>query len=139
MSKTEAPIAAPDFSAYLLAETGDVKINLPNGDPMLHDGQRVTVHVYGPASAQYAQAMGAMQRAARDRLFGKKGAQPDDAEADAEANARFLEAVTARIEHFPYPGGLAAIYRERRLGYLADQVRAHLNDQGNFFKPSKMS
>lgn len=139
MSKTETP-AAPDFSAYLLAETGDVKISLPNGDPMLHDGQRVTVHVYGPASAQYAQAMGAMQRAARDRLFGKKlSERPDEAEADAEANARFLEAVTARIEHFPYPGGLAAIYRERRLGYLADQVRAHLNDQGNFFKPSKMS
>ena len=53
-----------------------------------------------------------------------------------DADAKFLSAVTERIDNFPFPGGPAAVYREPRLKYLADQVRAHLGDLGNFFKGS---
>lgn len=125
-----------DFSKFLLAETGTVEINLPNGDPMLVDGQRVTAHVYGPASVEHARASAAVNRKAMERFQAKK-VKPMSEDESAEVDAAFLEAVTQRIDNFPYPGGVAAIYRERRLGYIGEQVRAFLNEQGNFYAPSK--
>jgi len=136
MSKTET---AQDFSAFLLSPTGRVEINLPNGDPMLYEGQPVAVHVFAPASAEYARAEAAMQRAARDKLLSGKRGKAADAEDNDEHNARFLVAVTSSIENFPYPGGPEAIYRQRGLMYIGEQVRAFLGDQGNFFKGSKKS
>lgn len=138
MSKTEAPIAAPDFSAYLLAETGRVEISLPNGDPMLYDGKRVAVNVYSPASAEYARAKAIMERAARDKILGGKKSA-NEAEDNAEIDARFITAVTQSVENFPFPGGVEAMYRERGLMYIEAQVRSYLNDQGNFFGKSKAS
>uniref|UniRef100_A0A1A7GE72 Uncharacterized protein n=1 Tax=biofilter metagenome TaxID=1070537 RepID=A0A1A7GE72_9ZZZZ len=126
-----------DFSHFLLSETGSVEINLPNGEPMKVDGKRVIVHVFGPASAEHARASAAMQRAAREQLFAKKG--KTDVDQAHESDVRYLLAITAGIENFPYPGGTDAIYRERRLVYIADQVRAFVGDQGNFFKPAAKS
>ena len=138
MSKDTATPDTADFSQFLLSPTGRVEISLPNGEPMLYQGKQVTVHVFSPASAEYARAEAVLQRAARERLFGSKK-KVNDAEEEAETNARFLVTVTSSIENFPYPGGPEAIYRERKLAYIADQVRAYLNDQGNFYKPSKAS
>lgn len=130
--------AAADFSAFLLSPTGRVEINLPNGDPMMFNGARVAVNVYSPASNEYARAQAIMQRAARDKLLGgKKGAA--DVDESAEIDARFITAVTASVENFPYPGGVEAMYRERALMYIDQQVRAYLNDQTNFFGKSKAS
>lgn len=130
--------AAADFSAFLLSPTGRVEISLPNGDPMLYDGKRVAVNVYSPASAEYARAKATMERAARDKILGGKKSA-NEAEDNAEIDARFITAVTQSVENFPFPGGVDAMYRERGLMYIEAQVRAYLNDQGNFFKPSKMS
>lgn len=137
MTKTsETP---QDFSAFLLSPTGRVEINLPSGDPMLYEGQPVAIHVYAPASAEYARAEAAMQRAARDKLLSGKRGNANAAEEGDEINARFLVAVTSSVENFPYPGGPEALYRERGLMYIGEQVRAFLGDQGNFFKGSKKS
>lgn len=127
-----------DFSAFLLSPTGRVEINLPNGDPMLYDGKRVAVNVFSPASAEYARAQAAMQRAARDKLLGGKKSA-NEAEESAEIDARFLVGVTQSVENFPFPGGAPAMYRERGLMYIGDQVRAYLGEQGNFFGKSKAS
>lgn len=127
-----------DFSQYLLSPTGRVEINLPNGEPMLHQGQRVAVNVYAPASAEYHRASTAMQRTAREKLLGR-GKSANDADDSAEADARFLTAITVSIENFPYPGGVPAIYRQRGLMYIGEQVRAYLADEGNFFAKSKPS
>jgi len=141
MTKPETKSAdGMDFSAYLLSPTGRVEINLPNGngDPMLHEGRRVAINVYSPASAEYARADAAMRRAAMQKITsGRKAA--NETEEDAELEARFLVSVTSSIENFPYPGGIEAIYRERRLKYIGDQVRAYLSDQTNFFGKSKPS
>lgn len=127
-----------DFSQFLLSPTGRVEINLPNGDPMMVDGKRVAINVYSPASAEHARASAAVQRAARDKLLGGKKSA-NEADESAEIDARFLTTVTESIENFPYPGGAHAIYRERGLMYIGEQVRSYLGEQGNFFGKSKAS
>lgn len=126
-----------DFSAYFLNDTSAVSINLPSGLPMMCQGQPVVVHVFGPSTPQHTEARDALDREAAQRLvasFGGKASKPGSS--DKDADAQFLTAVTQRIDNFPFPGGVPAVYREPRLKYLADQVRAHLGDLGNFFGPS---
>lgn len=126
------------FAAFFLSETSRVEIDLPNGEPMLYDGKQVAVNVYGPATDVFAKAKDAMDKEASKRVFRSMGAKLKKGdEEDKDADAKFLAAITDSVENFPFPGGAGAIYRERRLKYVADQVRAHLSDLGNFFgKPS---
>jgi hypothetical protein len=109
---------------------------------MLFEGQPVRVHVHGPASQVFIDAKAELDRDAAQRVFGamskgqgnnKRGSSPESAEADA----KFLAAITASIDNFPFPGGVAAVYREPGLLYLHEQVRRHLGDLGNFFGHSE--
>lgn len=132
---THAPGEQPeDFSAYFLQDTSTVSIKLPTGQPMLYQGQPVTVVVYGPATERYSTAKDALDREAARSLMAALNAGKDGS--DKQADARFLSAITERIDNFPFPGGPAAVYREPRLKYLTDQVRSHLADLGNFFRGS---
>lgn len=126
------------FAAFFLSETSRVEIDLPTGEPMLYDGKQVAVNIHSPATDVFVKAKDAMDKEAQKRVFRSMGAKlkkGDDE--DKDADAKFLAAITDSVENFPFPGGAGAIYRELRLKYVADQVRAHLNDLGNFFgKPS---
>jgi len=123
-----------DFSNFFLSESSALDIDLPNGEPMLYEGKPVRVHVFGAASAQHAKATEAMNREATKRVMAAMGAKNKKKdEEDKDADAKFLVAITDSFENFPYPGGAAAIYREPRLKYIADQVRAYVGDSGNFF------
>ncbi len=127
-----------DFGAFFLSETSRLDIDLPNGEPMLYEGKQVTVHVHGPATDVFAKAKDAMDKEASKRVFRSMGAKlkkGDDE--DKDADAKFLTAITDSIENFPFPGGPGAVYREPRLKYVADQVRGHLSDLGNFFTQPK--
>ena len=130
----------PDaFAAFFLSETSRIEIDLPTGEPMLYDGKQVAVNVHGPATDVFAKAKDAMDKEASKRVFRSMGAKMKKGdEEDKDADAKFLTAITDSIENFPFPGGPGAVYREQRLKYVADQVRGHLNDLGNFFTaPSK--
>lgn len=130
----------PDaFAAFFLSETSRIEIDLPTGEPMLYDGKQVAVNVHGPATDVFAKAKDAMDKEASKRVFRSMGAKMKKGdEEDKDADAKFLTAITESIENFPFPGGPCAVYREQRLKYVADQVRGHLNDLGNFFTaPSK--
>jgi len=129
-----------DFSEFMLDESSTVAIELPTGDPMLFKGAAVAVNVYGPASKQYEKAKEDLDKEASKRVMNAmsvKGVKKKDE--DKDADIRFLVAVTSSIDNFPYPGGPEAVYREPKFRYIADQVRAHLNDLGNFFGPGKKS
>lgn len=148
MTKTTAVAAAAaaasaaDFSAFLLDTTSRLELVLPNGEPMLWQGLPVAVQLYGPATDEYAAAKAAMEKEAAARVFRAMGANKNkkkQGEDEAETDAKFLTAITAEFENFPYPGGTAAIYREPRLNYIGNQVRQHVNDLGNFFKESAKS
>ena len=130
----------PDaFAAFFLSETSRIEIDLPNGESMLYDGKQVAVNIHGPATDVFAKAKDAMDKEASKRVFRTMGAKMKKGdEEDKDADAKFLTAITDSIENFPFPGGPGAVYREQRLKYVADQVRGHLNDLGNFFTaPSK--
>ena len=136
-----APSAA-DFGAFMLETTTRLELELPNGETMLYNGLPVAVHLYGPATEEYARAKAAMEKEGAARVFRAMNAgknKKKGAEEDREADAKFLTAVTASFENFPFPGGAFAIYREPRLKYIGNQVQAHINDLGNFFKASKTS
>ena len=138
-TKDTASATVADFESFFLADTSRLEVDLPNGEPMLYQGQQVAVLLYGPATDAYVKAKAAMEKEATHRVFAAMGAKKKKGEEeDKESDPKFLTAVTAGFENFPFPGGPAAVYRERRLQYIADQVRRHLNDLGNFFeKPSK--
>lgn len=147
MSKTTATnvateIAAADFSSFLLETTSRLELDLPNGKPMLWEGKPVAVLLYGPATDEYTRAKAAMDKESATRVFRamsqvqKKKAKGED---DDDADAKFLVAITAQFENFPYPGGTEAIYREPRLAYIGNQVRAYVGDLGNFFAGSATS
>lgn len=130
---------ATGFESFFLADTSRLDIELPTGEPMLYQGKQVVAVLYGPATAEHVKAKEAMEKEASRRVFAAMGAKKKKGEdEDKEADQKFLTSVTEAFENFPFPGGTAAIYRERRLQYIADQVRRHLNDLGNFFEtPSK--
>jgi len=141
----EVAVTTYDFESFMLEDESAVEITLPNGDPMLfpatENGLPVSVVVYGPSTKQYAAAKEKLEKAATTRVFaamGRPGKKSRDPAAD-EADIAYLVAVTKRINNFPYPGGPEAVYNEKRLQYIANQVRTHLADLGNFFKPSTTS
>lgn len=137
----ETTAAVADFSAFFLEETARLELELPTGEPMLHGGKPVAVNLYGPATKQFVKARTAMEKDASNNIMRAMGNARNKKTDDdnAESDAKYLVAVTADFENFPYPGGADAIYREPRLKYIANQVRAHLNDLGNFFKESRKS
>jgi hypothetical protein len=134
MNEYQVPADDSAFSAFFLEDTSTVDIELPNGEPMLYQGQPVSVRVYGPATQVFADAKTALDREAAKNMMAALGAkQKSKDQADKEADLKFLVAVTAGLNNFPFPGGAAAAYADKRLAYLPDQVRKHLADLGNFF------
>jgi hypothetical protein len=129
------PLPATDFSAFFLQPSAVVNIELPTGGPLLFEGRPVRVHVHGPSSAEFTAASDAQQRFIASQVQLKKGMVKSgiDPEEARQQDVRFLTAITISVENFPYPGGTAAIYLERGLAYIPEQVRAYLNDQSNFF------
>lgn len=131
-----------DFESFFIEDEATIDITLPNGEPMLYpataDGLPVTVVVYGPSTKQYAAAKEKLEKVATQRVMsaiGRPGKKSQDPAAD-EADTAYLVAITKHINNFPFPGGVAAVYADKRLQYVANQVRAHMADLGNFFKPS---
>lgn len=144
-TKTAAAVAGilttADFTGFMLEETTRLELELPNGDPMLFNGEQVAVHLYGPATDEYTRAKTDLEKEGAARVFRAMGNRnkKKGGEEDREADAKFLTAVTASFENFPFPGGAFAIYREPKFKYIGNQVQSHINDLGNFFKASKKS
>jgi hypothetical protein len=130
--------ALPEFDQFFLQDTARLELEMPNGDPMLFNGQPVAVNLHGPSVPKFVAALDKKQREATKRVFAAMGQKNKRTKDDAatEADIEFLCAVTEGFENFPFPGGAAAIYRDARLKYINSQVEGHLGDMGNFFKKS---
>ena len=123
-----------DLSKFFLAENGSVKITLPNDEPFMVDGVQVEVVVCSPSSKKFINAKAELDRIAFAKLTGAmKGKGKQGGATDAEADAKFLAAITVEIK------GLTGnepidLYSEPKLIYINDQVRNFAFDQANFFK-----
>lgn len=135
-----------DISTKAAAETFDVPINDPaTGEPVIGEGgQACSVTVYGPGTRQYAAAQSAANNKAIKRLR-SKGKTDTTPEEDEAAKASFLSAITVSFNAFSYKGmpdereTFRALYADRSLGWITDQVNAGAGDWANFSKGSSES
>lgn len=108
--------------------------------------QPVNVTVYGPGSAQYADATAKRNRRQLERLR-KKGRVEITADETTKEVSEFLAAITVSFDNLSYPpaGGATgyelfkAVYADRRLGFIADQVQEKIGDWENFTNGSATS
>ncbi len=122
------------FAQYFLTEASEVEIDLPDGEPMMYEGKRVKVHVYGPSTDKFIRAQERLQREATKNVMAAVAKGKKKEEGDKDADAKFLSEITERFENFPFPGGAEAIYRNPGLKYINKQVQDFVGDMGNFFK-----
>lgn len=132
-----------------VAETGKLHLKDAEGDllfaagPAAEDGTipklPVEVIIFGPGSTEYSNAMAKRQAAAMARL--RKGKRDPSGEENRQENAAYLAALTERFINLDYDGltgrDLAlAVYGDRSIGFIADQVAEFVGDWENFTRAS---
>lgn len=125
--------AAEATSTFQLRDAND-ELMFANGD----ETKPMRVTVYGPGSKTYAKVQAANHNRMIDRLKskGKAKATPEEI---ATEEAERLAKLTKSMENIEY-GDLqgeemfAAIYADISIGFIADQVRVHIGEWGNFSK-----
>lgn len=137
-----------DLASAAVTETGNCELSLPSEAPMIDpEGKRISITVYGPGSSAYSQAAARRQNKLVDRLKRKGRTELSDEEQRAE-QADFLTAITVSINGaFTYSKApnlsgadlYRAIYMDRGLGYITEQVQAYVGDWGNFSKDGQTS
>lgn len=110
----------------------------PDGNPEL--SKPMTVVLYGPGSKPYAKAQARQSNRMVDKLK-KRGKTDQTAEEKAEEIAEFLTECTKSFENIDYEGlqGDAlykAVYADRTIGFVAEQVNKHIGSWENFSKGS---
>jgi hypothetical protein len=132
-----------DIRKFAVEQTGTVELLTADNEPMFADEEgklRCKVVVYGPGSRQYAKADAAQQNRMVNRLK-TKGKAKQTAEEIAEERAEFLADITKEMPNIEYDGKTGqelfkAVYLDRTIGFIADQVREYLGDWANFTKSS---
>ena len=136
-----------DISAKAVVETADIAIIDPNtGEALIGaDNQPCSVTVYGPGSRPFAAAQSVASNKAVKRLQAK-GKADTTPEEDEASRAAFLSAITVSFNAFGYKELPAddretfrALYLDRSLGWITDQVNRGAGDWGNFSKASSPS
>lgn len=127
-------IKAFDLSALELTEENTVAIMDATGDnPLLINGEPLTITVYGQGSKQFVSAKYKLDNASAAyfaQMVQKKSGTGNRAEEAAKNAADFLCSCTKSIN------GLAieplALYSNHKLKYITDQVDKYLGDAANF-------
>ncbi|GGB21521.1 hypothetical protein GCM10011380_08870 [Sphingomonas metalli] len=135
-----------DISTLEVEDTCPIHVKDAKGNPLYkNDGTPVVITVYGPSSDAYArletrQTQRAMKRL--DENDGKRVAMtPEDR---LTQTAEDLAEITHSIDGLTSDGKTGrdlalAIYGNRKLGFIPNQVTAKLNDWGNFAPASPTS
>jgi hypothetical protein len=137
---------------YEMQEIGIVHLRHASDEPMYAVGadgtpdlsKPIRVHVYGPGSKQYANAMSA--KAARWlKHRERKGKADQTAEEKALDQTEFLVACTKEIENAESDTGATGaaffneVYSNTRLSFIATQVMTYMNETANFTSGSTTS
>lgn len=133
----QAPVF--DVSLFEASETAILEVMDMRDEPLMVDGQPVTIELYGPGSSVYAKAQAKVDAAAQTRIFAamKGGKAAKDAGDDTRQHQiEKLASCTKAINNFPIPGGAQALYENRKLGYITNQVAKFLEDWGRFLSPA---
>ncbi len=128
------PARAFDIAQFEASDTAVMDVLLPNGQPMMHNGQPVQIELYGPGSEQDFKAQVEIDRvnSMMQTLRGKT-AKDEVAERRA-AQIKKLAAVTKEVRNLPVSA--VDIYGNQKLGYITNQVLKFQGDWSNFLPPS---
>ena len=129
-----------DIRKFSVEQTGRIVLRDAGDEIMLNDGKEIAVSVYGPGSKQYAKAQAAQQNRIIDKLK-RKGKTEQTAEQKAVEASEFLSDCTQSWENMEYDDltGDAlskAVYSDRTIGFIADQVAKFIGDWSSFTKVS---
>jgi hypothetical protein len=130
-----------DLVSYEAADTGTVEIQTPAGDPLLHLGKPVRIHIWGPGSSESVRVAARVKASDDARTWAAlRGKPAKNAVQEAKADEiTKLVGITREIENFPIPGGAQALYENDRLGYIKKQVLDFHQDWANFLPQSLQS
>lgn len=126
---------------FEVEETAVVELNTAGDEPMMIDGARATITVWGPGSKQHAAAQAVTQNRMLEKLR-KKGKVEQTAEEKARENVDFLVACTKEFSPNIQSDGkkdaelFTAVYGNRKLGFIGDQVAKVIGEWNSFTKPS---
>ena len=126
------PAGAFELAQFEAADTALMDVLLPNGQPMMYNGQPVQIELYGPGSEQDFKAQVEIDRTNSERMMQTlrgKTAKDEVAERRA-AQIKKLVAVTKAVHNFPCTA--EQIYGNTKLGYITNQVLKFQGDWGNF-------
>jgi len=129
-----------DIRKHAVKDTATIHIKTADNELMFDDGKPVTITVFGPGSKQYSKAQAERQVRLLARLQDKKKAKATADDLEAE-QAQFLADCTHSTQCIEMDGKVGAdlhlaIYSERSIGFIADQVNAYLGEWGNFTEAS---
>lgn len=130
-----------DIRQFEVEETAVVELNTAADEPLILDGKRATITVYGPGSKQHAAASAVSQNRMLERLR-KKGKVEQTAEDKTAENVDFLVGVTKefssniQVDDLKGEALFRAVYSNRKLGFIGDQVAKVIGEWGSFTKPS---
>ncbi len=151
-----------DISSIEVVDTFDVVIEHPKTkEPMLAGGKEIddgeggrktvggdpmTITVYGPGSKAFKAAKSAQNTRNMKRARASGGRTETTADEDAADTAAFLSAITVSLNNFTYKGldatdreTFRAMYVDRKMGWITDQVNAQAGDWGRFTQAAKSS
>jgi hypothetical protein len=134
-----------DITSTKVSETALLQLTDAEEAPLIGDGDKqCAIVLYGPGSKAYAAAEAKKNNKVMDRLK-RKGKADMSPEEQRAQQADFLAAITVEFQNFTYPvgDGIApdprALYMDRSLGFITDQVQAFVGDWGNFSGKSATS
>ena len=130
------PAGAFELAQFEAADTALMDVLLPNGQPMMYNGQPVQIELYGPGSEQDFKAQVEIDRVNSERMMQTlrgKTAKDEVAERRA-AQIKKLAAVTKEVRNLPVSA--VDIYGNQKLGYITNQVLKFQGDWSNFLPPS---
>lgn len=129
--------AVAETSILHLRSADDVLLYDDGADGKPDHSKPVTIELYGPGSKPYNAAKSKAANKMLEKLRRKSKVELTAEEQD-EQQMEQLIACTIRFNHIEHPSGATgenlfrAVYSDPTLGFIRDQVQAHIGDWGNF-------
>lgn len=124
-----------DITLLEIGDTAKYHVTDANGDPQYDAvGNPVTITVASPGTKKAAKAQFKRDDVRTQRAVGLMGGKTSKRTEIDEINERafFLAEITESLDGFSYPGGSVELYKNMKLGHIADGVEKFYNDRGNF-------
>lgn len=129
-----------DIDSLAAADTFTLHLKNPKTEELLYDDlektKPVQIIIYGPSSAQYQEAVTAMQNR---ELKNQRDKKLKSAESIKAEGINLLVACSSHAENFTYkqapldnPEAFKALYSDARLSWIKDCVDTAIADQGNW-------